>query len=240
MAFAPACRDRTHSFVPLPSEPNDIPLARLQYQFNERILAAAMAEVCSLVHRAIVLAAAWTVHWRQAQLGCGSGRGAPLAVQQLSLAGWCAERFGCRLARRPRQLLVTPDHPRTKRPPASIIACFALPFPQLPTGFDDDLEFRKSLQLAFRSAASGSLGAPDAALATQDAEVPPTSPAVGLTPMPPPPAPAAVASAAAGRRFPVPPAGAAPAAEGAAGAYSAAARQAAAGAAAAGAANGSG
>lgn len=178
MAFAPACRDRTHSFVPLPSEPNDIPLARLQYQFNERILAAAMAEVCSLVHRAIVLAAAWTVHWRQAQLGCGSGRGAPLAVQQLSLAGWCAERFGCRLARRPRQLLVTPDHPRTKRPPASIIACFALPFPQLPTGFDDDLEFRKSLQLAFRSAASGSLGAPDAALATEDAEMVPAVRAV--------------------------------------------------------------
>lgn len=28
-----------------PAEPNDIPLARLQYQFNERILAAATAQV---------------------------------------------------------------------------------------------------------------------------------------------------------------------------------------------------
>ncbi|KAI7843871.1 hypothetical protein COHA_002419 [Chlorella ohadii] len=77
-------------------EPNDIPLARLQYQFNERILAAATA--------------------------------------------------------------------------------------QLPAGLDDDLEFRKSLQLAFRSAASGSLGAPDAAMATPDAEVVPAAPAAGLAP----------------------------------------------------------
>lgn len=42
---------------PLPAEPNDIPLARLQYQFNERILAAATAQVGRGRWRAVGLAA---------------------------------------------------------------------------------------------------------------------------------------------------------------------------------------
>ncbi|PRW56008.1 hypothetical protein C2E21_5243 [Chlorella sorokiniana] len=103
-------------------EPNDIPLARLQYQFNERILAAATA--------------------------------------------------------------------------------------QLPAVVDDDLEFRKSLQLAFRSAASGSLGAPDAAMATEDAEVLPAAPAVGLARVSAPAVPpmaARYAAAAPSGRYPMPP-----------------------------------
>ena len=62
---------------------------------------------------------------------------------------------------------------------------------QLPAVVDDDLEFRKSLQLAFRSAASGSLGAPDPALATEDAEMVPPVPAARAASLAHAPAPAA-------------------------------------------------
>lgn len=54
-------------------------------------------------------------------------------------------------------------------------------FPQLPSPpWDEELEFRKSLQLALRSAANGSVGAPDAAMATEDAEALPAALALGV------------------------------------------------------------
>ena len=56
-----------------------------------------------------------------------------------------------------------------------------LPPPQLPSPpWEEDYAFRNSLQLALRSALNGSMGAPDAAMATEDAEALPAELAPGV------------------------------------------------------------